>query len=76
MPIGLTPGHLSKAMSHHATNAHNPIGSTWRVQIRLANETRTPKYFIILLSPSKTGIWNLCGRSLMVVVVVGAGSFC
>ena len=39
-PIGLTPGHLSKAMSRQATKADSPLGSTKQEQIRLAVEAR------------------------------------
>ena len=40
MPIGLTPGHLSRAMSRQATKADSPLGSTKQEQIRLAMEAR------------------------------------
>ena len=35
IPIGLTPGHLSSAISRQAVNAGKPEGSTYAVQIRL-----------------------------------------
>jgi len=35
MPMGRTPGHLSKAMSQHATKADRPLGSTRVVLNRL-----------------------------------------
>ena len=38
MPIGLIPGHLSKATSRQATKEDRPRGSTKDVQIRLASE--------------------------------------
>ena len=39
-PMGLTPGHLSRAMSRQATKADSPPGSTKHEQIRLAVEAR------------------------------------
>ena len=38
MPIGLTPGHLSKATSPQATNAERLFGSTKEQQILLVVE--------------------------------------
>ena len=38
MPIGLTPGHLSRAMSRQATSAANPLGFKKLEHIRLATE--------------------------------------
>ena len=38
MPIGLTPGNLSKATSRQATKEDKPRGSTKDVQIRLASK--------------------------------------
>ena len=35
IPIGRTPGHLSNAINLHATNALRPMGSTYKVHIRL-----------------------------------------
>ncbi len=40
MPIGLTSGHLSKAMSRQATKADSPLWYTKQGQIRLAIEAR------------------------------------
>ena len=38
IPMGRTPGHLSRAISLHATNADSPLGSTKQVQSRLATD--------------------------------------
>ena len=38
IPMGRTPGHLSRAISLHAKNADNPCGSTKQVQSRLATD--------------------------------------
>ena len=40
MPMGRTPGHLSKAMSLQATKADSPLGSTKLVLSRLATAAR------------------------------------
>ena len=40
MPMGRTPGHLSKAMSRHATKADRPLGSTRFVLSHLATAAR------------------------------------
>ena len=38
--MGRTPGHLSKAISRHATKADRPLGSTKVVLSRLATAAR------------------------------------
>ena len=38
IPMGRTPGHLSRAISLHATNADSQLGSTKQVQSRLATD--------------------------------------
>ena len=40
MPIGLTPGHLSRAINRQATNAYRLFGSTKEQQILLAVDAK------------------------------------